>query len=52
MPDGGMEFIGEQGDCIKRSGRVKIRLRLKQKNVEDISIAGEAVTILDSTLNI
>ncbi|MGD0036972.1 MAG: PhzF family phenazine biosynthesis protein [Bacteroidota bacterium] len=52
MPDGGMEFIGEQGDYLKRSGRVKIRLRLKQKNVEDISIAGEAVTILDSTLKI
>jgi trans-2,3-dihydro-3-hydroxyanthranilate isomerase len=52
MPDGGMEFIGEQGDYLKRSGRVKIRLRLKQNKVEDISIAGEAVTILDSTLKI
>ena len=50
MPDGGMEFIGEQGDYLKRSGRVKIRLRLKQNIVEDISIAGEAVTIMDSTL--
>jgi len=52
MPDGGMEFIGEQGDYLKRSGRVKIRLRLKQNKVEDMSIAGEAVTILDSTLKI
>ncbi|RPI04812.1 MAG: PhzF family phenazine biosynthesis protein [Ignavibacteriae bacterium] len=50
MSDGGMEFIGEQGDVIKRPGRVKIRLRLKQQTVEDVSIAGEAVTILDSTL--
>jgi PhzF family phenazine biosynthesis protein len=50
MPDGGMEFLGEQGDCIKRSGRVKIRLRLKQNTVEDVSIAGEAVTIVDATL--
>jgi PhzF family phenazine biosynthesis protein len=50
MPDGGMEFIGEQGDDIQRAGRVKIRLRLKQNTVEDISIAGEAVTIMDSTL--
>ena len=52
IPDGGMEFIGEQGDYIKRQGRVKIRLRCKQNNVEDISIAGEAITILDSTLKI
>ncbi len=52
MPDGGMEFIGEQGDFLKRTGRVKIRLRLRQNKVEDLSIAGEAVTILDSTLKI
>jgi trans-2,3-dihydro-3-hydroxyanthranilate isomerase len=52
MSDGGLEFTGEQGDFLKRPGRVKIRLRLKQNTVEDISIAGEAVTILDSTLKI
>lgn len=52
MQDGGIELIGEQGDKIKRPGRVKIRIRLKHKTVEDISIAGEAVTILDSTLKI
>jgi trans-2,3-dihydro-3-hydroxyanthranilate isomerase len=52
MPDGGMEFTGEQGDFLKRPGRVKIRLRLKQNTVEDVSIAGEAVTILDSILKI
>jgi PhzF family phenazine biosynthesis protein len=52
MPEGGMEFIGEQGDFIDRQGRVKIRLRCKQKNVEDVSIAGEAVTIFDATLKI
>jgi trans-2,3-dihydro-3-hydroxyanthranilate isomerase len=52
LSDGGMEFIGEQGDYLKRQGRVKIRLRLKQNIVEDVSIAGEAVTILDSILKI
>jgi len=52
LSDGGMEFIGEQGDFLKRQGRVKIRLRLKQNTVEDVSIAGEAVTILDSILKI
>ena len=50
MPNGGMEFIGEQGDYLKRPGRVRIRLRVKQNAVEDISIAGEAVTMLDATL--
>jgi trans-2,3-dihydro-3-hydroxyanthranilate isomerase len=52
LPDGGVEFIGEQGDFIQRQGRVKIRVRQKQKSIEDVSIAGEAVTILDSTLKI
>jgi len=52
LPESGIEFIGEQGDCINRSGRVKIRLRLKHGNVENISIAGEAVTIINSTLTI
>jgi trans-2,3-dihydro-3-hydroxyanthranilate isomerase len=52
MPNGGIEFIGEQGDYLTRSGRVKIRLRLKQNNVENISIAGEAITILDATLKV
>jgi trans-2,3-dihydro-3-hydroxyanthranilate isomerase len=48
--DGGLEFIGEQGDFLNRPGRVKIRLRLKQKKVEDVRIAGEALTIMDSIL--
>jgi PhzF family phenazine biosynthesis protein len=52
LSDGKVEFVGEQGDGIKRIGRVKIRLSLRQKNVEDISIAGEAVTVLDATLKI
>ncbi len=52
ITDGRIEFIGEQGDEINRAGRVKIRLRVKQDDIEDIAIAGEAVTILDATITI
>lgn len=52
LSDGRLEFVGEQGDEIKRAGRVKIRVRLKQKDIEDVSIAGEAVTMMDVTLKI
>jgi trans-2,3-dihydro-3-hydroxyanthranilate isomerase len=48
MPDGRMEFIGEQGDEIGRRGRVKIRLKVTGHGVKQASIAGEAVTIMDS----
>jgi PhzF family phenazine biosynthesis protein len=50
LADGRIEFIGEQGDEIDRAGRVKIRLRRKQNIIEDITIVGEAVTILDANL--
>ena len=52
LSDGRMEFVGEQGDEMKRIGRVKIRLSMKQKNIASVSIAGEAVTIMDGTLKI
>ena len=48
LPDGRMEFIAEQGDDIGRKGRVKIRLRVTGHGVRQVSIAGEAVTILES----
>lgn len=48
LPDGRMEFIGEQGDDMGRKGRVKIRLRVSGHGVKQVSIAGEAVTIMDS----
>ena len=50
MADGRVEFIGEQGDEIGRRGRVKIRLSVSGLAVKQVSIAGEAVTIMDSTL--
>ncbi|MBM4161549.1 MAG: PhzF family phenazine biosynthesis protein [Ignavibacteria bacterium] len=50
LPDGRVEFIGEQGDEIDRKGRVKIRIGVRGPKVKQVSIAGEAVTIMDSTL--
>lgn len=50
LADGRMEFIGEQGDPIGRKGRVKIRIRGEGDSIQHVSIAGEAVTILNSIL--
>ena len=47
LPDGRIEFIGEQGDEIGRKGRVKIRLRVTGRGVKQVSIAGEAVTMMN-----
>ncbi len=52
LADGRTEFIGEQGDEVGRPGRVKIRVAAKRKVVQSVSIAGEAVTVLDSTLHL
>lgn len=48
LPDGRMEFVAEQGDDMGRKGRVKVRLRVTGHGVKQVSIAGEAVTIMDS----
>lgn len=50
LPDGTLEFAGEQGDVLGRRGRVTIRLRLKKGRVDDVSIGGEAVTIFTAEL--
>ena len=50
LPDARIEFIGEQGDFIGRRGRVKIRLRVSGAGVKHLSIAGEALTVMNSTL--
>jgi PhzF family phenazine biosynthesis protein len=52
LSDGRLEFVGEQGDEMQRIGRIKIRLHMRQEEIENISIAGEAVTITNSTLKI
>jgi trans-2,3-dihydro-3-hydroxyanthranilate isomerase len=52
LPEGRIEFVGEQGDEIQRTGRVKIRVHSNLKKIENISVAGEAVTIFNSALKI
>ena len=52
LSNGRLEFIGEQGDEMQRTGRVKIRVFVRQDDIENISVAGEAVTITNSTLKI
>jgi len=48
LPDGRLEFIGEQGFAINRPGHVKIRVNCVDGTVRAVSIAGEAVTIMNS----
>lgn len=48
LSDGRTEFIGEQGFAVGRPGHVKIRVTGEGDNVRAISIAGEAVTIMNS----
>lgn len=50
LPDGRFELVGEQGDVLNRKGRVKIRLDVSGKSVNDMSIAGEAVTLFSTEL--
>jgi len=50
LEDGRLEFVGEQGDVLGRKGRVKVRIKVKKGKVDDVSIAGEAVTVFSSDL--
>ncbi|MGB2868032.1 MAG: PhzF family phenazine biosynthesis protein [Bacteroidota bacterium] len=50
LADGRIEYVGEQGDEVDRPGRVKIRLRLNNAIPESVCVAGEAITVMDSTL--
>jgi len=52
LSDGRLEFIGEQGDGMKRTGRVKIRIHCGMKDIENVSVGGEAVTIMNATMKI
>ena len=52
LSDGRLEFVGEQGDAIKRTGRVKIRVHCGEKEIENVTVGGEAITIMNSTIKI
>ena len=46
-PEGVLRIIGEQGDVIRRPGRVQIEIRIEEKRVTAVRIGGQAVTVLD-----
>jgi trans-2,3-dihydro-3-hydroxyanthranilate isomerase len=52
LSDGRCEMIGEQGFAIKRPGHVKIRVKCEDDKVESVSIAGEAVTVMNSIITL
>jgi len=52
LPDGRLEMIGEQGFAIDRPGHVKIRVGCDGKKVRGVSIAGEAITVMNSIVTL
>ncbi len=52
LPDGRIEFIGEQGFALRRPGHVKIRVGGSAGKPKSVSIAGEAVTIMNSIVSL
>ncbi len=52
LPDGRIEFMGEQGFAINRPGHVKIRVGGSAGKPKSVSIAGEAVTIMNSIVSL
>ncbi len=51
VADGRLEFIGEQGHAMKRPGHVKIRVGGEAGKPKSVSIAGEAVTVMNSIIS-
>ncbi len=51
LPDGRREFVGEQGFAMNRPGHVKIRVGGEVGKPKSVSIAGEAVTIMNSIVS-
>jgi PhzF family phenazine biosynthesis protein len=51
LSDGRTEFIGEQGFAMNRPGHVKIRVHADGNKPRGVSIAGEAVTVMNSIVS-
>ncbi|HTP12258.1 MAG TPA: PhzF family phenazine biosynthesis protein [Bacteroidota bacterium] len=52
LADGRIEFVGEQGFALNRPGHVKIRVGGVAGRPKSVSIAGEAVTIMNSIVSL
>ena len=48
--DGVHQFIGEQGDCLGRPGRVLVQVVVEQGRPTRVRVGGQAVTVLEGTL--
>jgi trans-2,3-dihydro-3-hydroxyanthranilate isomerase len=51
LSDGRTEFVGEQGFAMNRPGHVKIRVNTDGGKIRGVSIAGEAVTVMNSIVS-
>jgi PhzF family phenazine biosynthesis protein len=50
--DGKYSYIGEQGDCLKRPGRVEVFVLEKDNKIDSLSITGTAVTVISGSMYI
>jgi PhzF family phenazine biosynthesis protein len=50
--DGQILCVGEQGDHLGRPGRVSVRLRVHGEQVEQVEIGGNAVLVLEGSLEL
>lgn len=50
--DGKYSYIGEQGDCLKRPGRVEVFVTEKDNKIDSLSITGTAVTVISGSMYI
>jgi PhzF family phenazine biosynthesis protein len=50
--DGAFEFVGEQGDHMRRAGRVAVRVWRERGAIQDLEIAGTAVKMLEGAISV
>ncbi|GAG38591.1 unnamed protein product, partial [marine sediment metagenome] len=45
-------YIGEQGDCLNRPGRIEVSIIEKNNKIDSLSITGSAVTVISGHMYI
>jgi len=48
--EGKYSYIGEQGDCLNRPGRVEVSIIEKNNKIDSLSITGSAVTVISGNM--
>lgn len=51
-PQDWSEYIGEQGDVLNSPGRVRVRVRRRDRSVTDVVIVGGAVAMLEGKMRV